>query len=160
MTIHEIALARSGLVIQWDDATDAWLCDTEERVRRADWPDDSAVLDTEPNWADSPSFTLPQEVWAGESPSPTWWAVACAPGEGAAVSAVLRDGSNPLIVRLGPVLVCEWISLPQILDLTIDGRDYPSEPFRPFGDGPPPFDYECSHWRNHGGDLSGYSSFG
>lgn len=148
MTVHEILLQRSQLLLQWNDRSGAWRCDGKQRIELFDSLDRDFYSDDPVPWAvDDFGLVLPSEIWAGESDQETWWALACRPGVSARVSDVsLLDGAAPLIVRLGPLLVFEWVSKPQTLRYTIDGVEHEDAPFRPLGDGPPLYAYPGSPW--------------
>ncbi|MBY6438396.1 hypothetical protein HQ602_18650 [Rhodococcus kroppenstedtii] len=134
--VQTLTLAASTLVVQYRSDCDflrivaAKDADTED-----DWGPVSTLLTTDPQ-----SFPTEhrQQVWPGDSPDPTWWVVvACVP-QSIGMSA-RADGLGPVpVLRLGPVAVIEWVSIPTVLHVDVGDHTHTLSPFRPGSMGPPP----------------------
>jgi hypothetical protein len=154
MEFYTLSLPRSGLLVQWRE-------DDMQRVAAAamiddeDWSPVSVLYTTDP---ESFPHELKQQAWPGDNPGPTWWLIIGALNRAAAVEAQLADGAFLPVHRLGPLLLCEWESTPQMLTLTIDSISHKLMPFRSPSRGPAPYPYpRPDNYRGPDGNWVGFS---
>lgn len=151
MVTYSLLLPRSGLQASWREDDDMFVV--------ADPGDDDPRL-WGPTWTyettDDVSFPheIKQQVWPGDSPDATWWLLISTIRKPAAISAKLDDDSEVPVLRLGPVVLLEWESLPRTLFVTINGHTHNLRPFRSPSKGPPKYPY-----RGHEDDIGGWVGF-
>ena len=153
MAVHTKTLELSRFVVQWRDDDDFMRYTRESEFERSDYTADQGWFPARerfttdsskmhpsdpqvPNW-----FLWPNQVFAGDSPDRTWWAFITAVPADASITAVLDDGTEVEVQRMGPVCTAEWVSRPQAITITVDGQVTRREPFRPGSRGTAPYRY-------------------
>ena len=122
-------------------------------IENEHWSPVSVLYTTDP---ESFPHEIKQQVCPEDSPHPTCFLVIGPLDTPRPPAVLLADGTAVPVHHLGPLVLCEWTSTPQLLTLTLGSVIHTLAPFRAPSRGPAPYPYPRS---DTPGDKGGWVDF-
>ena len=118
--VETLVLPLSGRVFQWRQDQTWRELDPEQLC------DETAgrFVPDEDEWVHSTGTLYRQGRGGGWTGEPTWWLVYDELPPGGTPQVRLPDGTEPPVVTLGGIWMCEWVSLPQPATVTVGSESW------------------------------------